>query len=792
MNSHARRGKGKNWGEKKTIYMVSSHPTPIANILLVVFPPTHSVKGRIKYGDKKMMKRQLVLIFCFLISLCGYLHAEWVDADGVAQEAKYIIISPGFTNNTLIRLDSLEYPHYIWGEWNSVYYLKWNGTEWVDADGVGQESVDVVGNTQNKFYPSFQLDKDSRPNVVFTEWISGNGRLMFLKWNGAEWVDADGIGQESKMVYGGIGDSVQADIALDKFDNPIIVWTQDTYKDIFLIKWDGFSWVDIDGTGTESIDVSSSTLNNFLPCIHLDNMDNPHVAWSVNSSGNTNTCIYYLKWNGSNWTDVDGNGQESIQTSFTFVSQTARPSLDLDYNNWPMILCTSERAMYFLKWDGFEWVDADGIGKESSLVSTVNSDYKHSQSVAVDDSGRPHIMWFENTHPCYLYWNGTQWVDADGTGTESKFFYNTVYTSFTVGTRSGMVLDQCSNPHVAFFDGLTTSNNYDPVYLFWKNDTPCVPTGTVSTTATNTATQTITQNSCTLTTTVTQTESITNTFTMTQTATETVTQVLTQNFTQTVTETQIVAGTSTVTYTGTATAIETESATDVPIASDTITVTVTRTVTSAVTLTATATITLSAVVAVTESMTPSQTVIKTVTRTKTITVSPTVTMSRTLTYTRTKTPTSTFSITESLTASPTKTQTHTITATGTITITHTISPTPSITLTLTNSPTITETPSITPSVTPYPEGELYVYPNPFSIQSTAYTSLKFINLPIDAKVHIYTLSGETVGYYAPQAPIFAWNCRNMENHTVSTGIYYYIIYWDDNNKKRVGKLFLTR
>jgi hypothetical protein len=75
----------------------------------------------------------------------------------------------------------------------------------------------------------------------------------------------------------------------------------------------------------------------------------------------------------------------------------------------------------------------------------------------------------------------------------------------------------------------------------------------------------------------------------------------------------------------------------------------------------------------------------------------------------------------------------------------------------------------------------------------SHTKLKFDNLPPDARIQIYTLSGETVIYYfMPGYSKYEWDCRNVSNDEVSPGIYYYIIYWDDWKRKITGKIFLTR
>ena len=60
--------------------------------------------------------------------------------------------------------------------------------------------------------------------------------------------------------------------------------------------------MDADGSGQESAQVYNSTVAQY-PCLFLDSADNPHIAWKEWQD------VYYLKWGGSMWVDADGSGQ---------------------------------------------------------------------------------------------------------------------------------------------------------------------------------------------------------------------------------------------------------------------------------------------------------------------------------------------------------------------------------------------------------------------------------------------------------------------------------------------------
>lgn len=91
---------------------------------------------------------------------------SWVDVDGVGQESKQVPIgvSLSTTDNFVcdISVDSSGYPHIVYegltGTTTNIYYIQWNGTSWVDADGTGQESSNISNTTTACTFPTLKLD----------------------------------------------------------------------------------------------------------------------------------------------------------------------------------------------------------------------------------------------------------------------------------------------------------------------------------------------------------------------------------------------------------------------------------------------------------------------------------------------------------------------------------------------------------------------------------------------------------------------------------------------------------
>jgi len=422
---------------------------------------------------KKCMYFGVLSLFFVLVSTHS-VWAIWVDADGSGQESMNISESLADSDNPSLYLDSSSNPYVVWQDSTTgngdIYFLKWNGSEWVDADGSGKESINISNNAGVSGFPSICLDGSGNPHVAWHDSSSGSHEIYYLKWNGSKWVDTDGSGKEAINIPN-IKGTYYPSLCLDSSGNPHIAWKNfisGNNYDIYYLKWNGTEWVDVNGSaGRESINVSTNTGYSGYPSISLDSLDNPHIAWKDHTSGNME--IYYLKWNGEAWVDANGSSEkESINISST-VGESRNPSLCLDSSDNPHVAwdnyVSGNYEIYYLKWNGTAWVDADGSGQESVNVSKDSRDSGF-PSLSLDSSNNPRIAWFNhtsgNTEIYYLNWNGTAWVDVDGSGQESIAISNTSGESRV----PSLGLDSSGNPHIAWSDN--TSGNYDIYYLHWN------------------------------------------------------------------------------------------------------------------------------------------------------------------------------------------------------------------------------------------------------------------------------------------------------------------------------------
>jgi hypothetical protein len=142
---------------------------------------------------------------------------------------------------------------------------------------------------------------------------------------------------------------------------------------------------------------------------------------------------------------------------------------------------------------------------------------------------------------------------------------------------------------------------------------------------------------------------------------------------------------------------------------------------------------------------------------------------------------------------------------------------PELTIGPLESPKSLSVQSIIPAITPEDTEEegVFVVPNPYRgdvdyTQNPAWEyptqdgrdvwfevdrRIAFMNLPGDCVITIYTLAGYEVNRLeynsSDGAPILYWNLLNKNNHTVASGLYYFVVE-EKNGDKQVGKFVIVK
>jgi hypothetical protein len=345
----------------------------------------------------------------------------WFTIDGKPVVANYSVSrTSGSSLGVDMILDSNDFPHLVWSEkindYSDIYYIKWNGKRWVCADG-------------EEYQPS-NNNITNPANISKSKFLSG-----------------------------------LPDIVLDENDNPIITWADGINKEnpgytsfheyeIFLIRWNSESWVAMNGSkynpakdrGTNDANISQNLGSSFSPSLQLDSKGFPHLCWVDCTFRNENNpkdqCNFvYLSWDGCDWICSDDSIYDSSNSNFDNSVNVSRYEgmvygalLKLDENDNPHICWSLYRGewskmgksngweIYYLSWDGANWVSSDktiynpanmGINNPA-CVSAGNIRTYSSVALELDNEKNPHIVWKDKSFGrytiVYVKWDGENWV----------------------------------------------------------------------------------------------------------------------------------------------------------------------------------------------------------------------------------------------------------------------------------------------------------------------------------------------------------------------------------------------
>lgn len=287
------------------------------------------------------------------------------------------------------------------------------------------ESVDRnwdVGNLST----SLALDGSENPHISY--WESGsNGYLKYARWDG-QWLTetvADGGGTYSSL-------------ALDASGNPRISYQYISRDKIKYAEWDGSQW--------NLQDVTSSWGGGRFTSLALEPTApyTPHISYHYEEPSELYFHLKYAYWAGSGWKN------ETVEYSH----KGQYNSLALDGSGNPHISYYSRTYgdLKYARWDGSQW-----------LIETVDSDGKVGlyTSLALDEGDNPHISYYDETNSDLKY---AHYVGAGGNcGPSNNWQCDTVDSQGDVGLCTSVALDESGNPHISYYDDA----NGDLKYARW-------------------------------------------------------------------------------------------------------------------------------------------------------------------------------------------------------------------------------------------------------------------------------------------------------------------------------------
>ncbi|MCX7918108.1 MAG: hypothetical protein N3A72_00595 [bacterium] len=252
--------------------------------------------------------------------------------------------STGIALSPSLALDKLGYPHIAWMDSASgnfdIYYRKWTGTDWSNSENITRSSAP-------SYQPSLAVDTNSYPHLAWLEHLpgtipGGSGEIYYQFWNGSVWTTLANL--NISQTHDSWSYSQLPSLCLDSRGYPHVVWSEVTFlgtEQVYYREWNGTHWVT-----RGSLNISSTVGNARSPCLALDTIGYPHIAWYDTSSGNKE--IYYKYWNGNSWTSLN-----DLNISHT-SGGSEWPALSLDQNGLPHIAWNDWTpgvfSIYYLEW----------------------------------------------------------------------------------------------------------------------------------------------------------------------------------------------------------------------------------------------------------------------------------------------------------------------------------------------------------------------------------------------------------------------------------------------------------
>lgn len=209
-----------------------------------------------------------------------------------------------------------------------VGYMRWNGSEWTNANEVDLGKETLTGSGEMGFIPKIMIDNNQRPIVTWEGIAFGGGyplgfvsNLHLTRWNGSEWTEMDSVTAGIENISNTPEQaSLFHRVLIDEEDGVRIVWSEFSYdteseseamlpvlvsENIAYTEWNGSEWVNADGvtTGIENIntqlDLSGYETRNAN--FTLDSDSNPIVAMTAVETGTNRDELFFTRWDGTTW-----------------------------------------------------------------------------------------------------------------------------------------------------------------------------------------------------------------------------------------------------------------------------------------------------------------------------------------------------------------------------------------------------------------------------------------------------------------------------------------------------------
>ncbi|HSI03967.1 MAG: hypothetical protein ACAI38_18950 [Myxococcota bacterium] len=302
-------------------------------------------------------------------------------------------------------------PVVAWSAGDEIFASRWTGAAWEQL-GSGVSLSAAVSEE-----PAIAIDGVGRVLVAWTEGSDMAKDIYLRRWDGSAWQELDGSAQGAGI--SGIGlTSMQPQLAVTPSDEPVVAWLEDTGPtawEIYARRFDGADWREYDGSA-QGDGLSKASVTAWNPSLAVRDSGNPCVAWSA---GDTTVDMRLRCWNGTTWLALGPSadpGGISPTTSHAFNSSLAIDGLGRAWVSW--------RGNAEGRWEAYLRYFENGAWRELAGSAQVSGDIAASDHVklAMSSSDRPVVAWLQDTGVgrtvAMRFWTGDEWVDLAEPGNE--------------------------------------------------------------------------------------------------------------------------------------------------------------------------------------------------------------------------------------------------------------------------------------------------------------------------------------------------------------------------------------
>ncbi|MGG1556254.1 dockerin type I domain-containing protein [Paenibacillus ferrarius] len=339
---------------------------------------------------------------------------SWTFIDGGGTDGlNYNASEAGATPRTAV-LNGVLYA--TWSEGSSgvtqIRVKKYDNGAWTSADNGSALNQNAGKNAQNPVLEVYN-------NELYATWQESGAvywQIRVKKWNGTSWVSVDGNDASNGINYNNSNNG----------RNPRMI----TYNNKLYVMWDealgsginqarvkmynGSTWTFVDGgTASAGMNKDSALAAQLLyPAVYNNKL---YVIWSEGSSTIQTRVKMY---DGTSWSFVDGNGTVGLNKDTAKWAQNASLAV---YNNelyaaWSET-SAGQNQIRVKKYNGTSWTFVDGDVATGINYNTSNSAYIPRLTVF---GGNLYVVWYEGTPNFRIrvkMYDGSGWSFVDGNST---------------------------------------------------------------------------------------------------------------------------------------------------------------------------------------------------------------------------------------------------------------------------------------------------------------------------------------------------------------------------------------